>query len=325
MTENQAKKLKAEPIDKKEEEQRKQLEKKIEKQQSQFYKVIDAIKGKTKLGDLQNILFVNDSGMVSGESALLERCSDFLCFGAIEKCPKCLKGDLIFKNGGYQCNGNIDDWTPCMNFVEKPVRRPCKIPSDLKKKAKEGSFFAKYTPKVEDRAVRPRPPEVDIKIKKSETGEREYTVKRQKEALYGMHFVVIGKVEIDKKLLKKKIEKLHGKLVNTLQEKIAAVISTPDEVEKMSKKMREAKDLDIQVVPENFVDEVRKLTRDEAIEKIKTMAISSWGSDPISRIPLEEELKPKIKVSLLIKHNKLIHFKLYRNQFTSQKLKVQSS
>lgn len=223
MTESQAKKLKAEPVSKKEAEALSKLEKKVEKQGKQLYKVIDAIKKITTKTDLQNILFVNNSGMVVGENALLERCGDFLTFGALEKCPTCLKGDLIFGRGGYTCNGNIDDWTPCTHYEEKPARRECKIPKELKN-AKVETFFSKYKPKVEDRAVLPRPPEVQIKIKKGEGGEREWKVQRGKEPLYGMHLVVLGKTEIDKKLIKQQIEKMGGRLVTKLQDKIAAVI-----------------------------------------------------------------------------------------------------
>lgn len=299
LTESQAKKLKAEPASKKEAEERAKLEKKVEKQGKQLYKIHDAIKKITTKTDLQNILFVNNSGMVVGENALLERVADFLTFGALEKCPTCKNGDLIFGRGGYTCNGSIDEWTACSHYEDKPARRECKIPKELKKE--KDSFFSKYKSKVEDRAVLPRPPEVQIKIKKGEKGEREWKVQRSKEPLYGMHFVVLGKTEMDKKLMKTQIEKLGGRLVSKLQEKIAAVISTPIEIEKMTKRMEEVEELQIQVIPESYLDAVAKGTRDEAIEKIKTMAISTWGSDPISRIPLEEEMKMKTKVRKFIK------------------------
>lgn len=223
LTESQAKKLKAEPVSKKEAEERSKLEKKVDKQGKKLFKVIDAINKITTKTDLQNILFANKSGMVVGENALLERVGDFLTFGALEKCSVCTNGDLIFGRGGYTCNGNIDDWTPCTHYEEKPARRECKIPKELKK-AKEENFFTKYKSNVEDRAVLPRPPEVQIKIKKGEKGEREWKVQRSKEPLYGMHVVVQGKTEMDKTLIKQQIEKLGGRLVSKLQEKIAVVI-----------------------------------------------------------------------------------------------------
>lgn len=314
--ESMAKKLKSEPVDKKEAAEQSKLDKLIDKQTKQLFKVRDAIKSITKKSDLQNILFVNDSGMVSGTDALLDRCADFLTFGAIEKCQKCKQGDLIFGKGGYTCSGAIDEWTLCSNFVEKPARRECQIPRDLRDD-KKANFFTKYQPKVEDRAVRPRP--VELKVKKEEAGgEKSFKVKREKEPLYGLHLFPLGSLEGDKKLLKERIEKLGGRLVTKLQEKIAAVISTPEEVAKMSKKMKEVKELNIQVVPESFVESVEKGTRSEAIEKIKTLAICDWGSDPLTRIPAEEEMIPKIKVnSLFYKfHNFYSSHVSHRNQST---------
>lgn len=290
--EKMAKKLKSEPVDKKEAVEMSQLEKLIEKQAKVLFKIRDTIKGITKKGDLQNILFVNDSGMVSGQDGLLDRVADFLTFGAIEKCPKCGKGDLIFGKGGYYCNGQIDEWTLCENFIEKPKRRKCKIPRELKETQ---NFFTKYQPRVEDRAVRPRPVEIKKQVKEEIGTEKTFKVQREKEPLDGLHLYVVGNLEGDKTILKTRIEKLGGRLVKTLQEKIAAVISTEAEVKKMSKKMQEVKELNIQVVPENFIDVVKKLKRSEAIEKITEMAICDWGSDPLSRIPSEQEMAPKVR------------------------------
>lgn len=84
----------------------------------------------------------------------------------------------------------------------------------------------------------------------------------------------------------------------------------------MNSRMREVKSYDIQVVPEKFLKAVEKGTRNQSIEKIKSMAISEWGSDPLTRIPLEEE-QPKEKVSTLINQSQsnlfyLILFLLFK-------------
>jgi poly [ADP-ribose] polymerase len=205
LTEAQAKKLKAEPKDKKEEKQESELEKKIEKQTKQMFKVRDAIKKIANKVELQNILFANDAGMVEGTEGLLDRCADFLTFGAIEKCKKCRKGDMIFAKHGYKCDGMIDEWTPCDSFEEFPARVKCKLPSHLKLSDKD-TFFTKYKPKVENRAVRPN---VLAKVKKDkeEAAVREYKVKREKEPLYGFHVVILGHTETPKPELKMRIEK----------------------------------------------------------------------------------------------------------------------
>ncbi|KAG5673403.1 hypothetical protein PVAND_003458 [Polypedilum vanderplanki] len=292
ITEAQAKKLKTEPRDKDEVEAENALEKLITEQTKLLFKVRDEIQF-LKKSDLQNILFVNDSGMVSGSDALIERCSDFLTFGAIKKCKKCKNGDMIFAKYGYRCNGNIDEWTMCENFEEKPERVKCKIPKELKEskgnKKSEKNFFAKYKSLVKDRAVRPQ---IKKEIKKDEEdGKRIYKVEREREPLYGMHCVLISNNKGLKEELKTKITRLGGKVVTTLQEHIAFVISNNDEVEKMNKRMQEVKSLDIQVVDEKFIDAIEKLKRAEVIEKIKSMSICDWGSDPLTRIPAEEEKK----------------------------------
>jgi NAD-dependent DNA ligase len=290
ITAAQAKKLKTEPRDKNEVAAESALEELIAKQTKQMFKVRDTIEPLVNKADLQNILFANNSGMVIGNDCLLERCSDFLTFGAISKCKKC-KGDMIFAKHGYKCNGNIDEWTLCENFEEKPERVKCKIPRELKdrfKKAKTENFFTKFKPKVEDRAVRPQ---IKAEMKKDldEDGKRIFKVQREKEPLYGMHVVILGKTETPKDDLKARIVHLGGKLVTKLQEKIAVVISNKNEVEKMNTRMQEVQSLDIQVVPESFLDAIENGKRADAMEKIKSMSICDWGSDPLTRIPQEEE------------------------------------
>lgn len=49
-----------------------------------------------------------------------------------------------------------------------------------------------------------------------------------------------------------------------------------EEVEKMNKRMQEVKDCDVQVVPENFLEES---IAGGALENIRKLCISAWGSD----------------------------------------------
>jgi poly [ADP-ribose] polymerase 1 len=285
-----AKKLKGEPKDKEEVEKENQLENLIATQTKQLFKVRDTIENLITKADLQQILFANGSGMVEGSDGLLDRCADFLTFGAIKKCSKCNKGDLIFSKFGYKCNGNLDEWTACDNFQEKPTRVLCKIPSKLK--GKGNSFFSKYKSKIEDRAVRPNTLQ---NVKKDKSDEKRVAkVSREREPLYKMEVVVLN-IDKPKEDLKAKITKLGGKLTTKIHEGTAVVISTPNEVEKMGKRMEMVELHAIQVVPYSFLDAVKKCTYNEAIEKIKSMAICDWGKDPLTRIAAEE--KEKIRVN----------------------------
>lgn len=282
-----AKKLKAEPKDETDSVAEQNLEETIKKQSKIMFKIRDKIQAICSKADLQNILFANKSCIVEGVDNLLDRCADFLSFGAIAKCQKCLKGDMMFAKHGYKCNGMVDEWTECGNFVEKPLRMKCKIPSSMTK-GEVDEFFSKYKSKIEDRALRPALVDVSKKLNKS--GEaREPKVSRKREPLYNMHVVIIGETKKSRDELKQNIEKMGGKLVTKLQEHIAVVISNPEEIEKMNSRMSLVRDLDIQVVPETFLDAIASDSPSETMEKIKSMSLSKWGSEPLSRIPQEEQ------------------------------------
>lgn len=288
-----AKKLKAEPKDEIDSAVDKALEETIKKQSKQLFKIRDMLQALCSKGQLQNILFTNKSCMVEGVDKLLDRCADILTFGALAKCQKCTKGDMIFSKYGYTCNGMIDEWSGCLHFTEKPLRVKCKIPAELKKE--EDSFFTKYKSKVEDRAVRPATANT-VKLDKSIGEVREAKVSRQREPLYKMHIVAIGNLSIPKQELKKQIERMGGKLVTKLQDKIAFVLSTKDEIEKMNQRMQEVESLRIHVVGENFLEAVAKGSPTETVEKMKTMSICGWHcTDPLIRIPQEEVKEPKVR------------------------------
>lgn len=285
--ETQAKKLKAEPKDEVDLAAENALEETIKKQTKQLFKIRDFLHKLCTKTDLQNILFANNSTMVEGNDNLLDRCADFLTFGALVKCQKCKKGDFIFSKHGYRCKGMIDEWSECGNFEEKPLRRKCQIPSAMKSDG--DSFFSKYKSKVEDRAVRPGVPTA---VKKEEEA-REARVSRKREPLYNMHVVAIGNSSMPKEDMKRAIERMGGKLVTKIQEHTAVVISNAEEVEKMNKRMLEVQSCNIQVVPEDFLTAIKDGNPTETIEKIKSMNLCSWGSDPLARIPGEEIKGPK--------------------------------
>lgn len=72
---------------------------------------------------------------------------------------------------------------------------------------------------------------------------------------------------------------MGGKVVTSVHEKLAAIISTPNEIERMTLKMRNAKDYGIQVVPEDFLEAVKGNNNMEAISYITSKSICDWGTD----------------------------------------------
>lgn len=127
-----------------------ELELKIAKQSAELSRVAAALKKVCSVEDLQYLLIINDSDTVDDFDQLLDRCADFLTFGALYKCQKCFKGCMMFNKNGYTCNAMVDDWVKCGNFTTKPMRLKCVIPEEFHDK----NFFATCDPRVADRAVR---------------------------------------------------------------------------------------------------------------------------------------------------------------------------
>ena len=52
-----------------------------------------------------------------------------MTFGALELCPECQNGQLVYRSGiGYQCTGNISEWTKCQYKSNDPQRKPFVVP-----------------------------------------------------------------------------------------------------------------------------------------------------------------------------------------------------
>lgn len=109
---------------------------------------------------------------------------------------------------------------------------------------------------------------------------------REKPPLYNMEFVIIGKTEKSKDDIKQIIQKMGGKLGTKIHDKIAAIISNESEVKRMGGRMQEAKELGIQIVPEDFLDDAKK---GGAVSYIISKSLVDWGTDvsPIFIITIE--------------------------------------
>ncbi|XP_055614181.1 poly [ADP-ribose] polymerase [Uranotaenia lowii] len=282
------KKLKSEPTDETDNAQAKIDEELYAQQQKAFFKIRDKIKDEEmKKKDLESILKRNKQAIPEGFDAILERVCDILTFGALQSCPKC-KGQYVLQKSAYMCEGNLTEWVKCLNTDPKPPRVPTKVPTEIKDAF---PFLKKYKSVVSDRVIKYIPPSLSTTMKKVKKEEQlEPKIKREKPPLYQLQFVILGKTATPKEELKKKIEKLGGKVTTKITNTIAAIISTPEEVERLSSRMQEAKDMQIQVVPEDFIEDAKG---GGALTYITSKAICDWGSDPMSRIPQDEEKSKK--------------------------------
>lgn len=76
--------------------------------------------------------------------------------------------------------------------------------------------------------------------------------------------------------IKKSIQRMGGRLGTKIHDKVAAIISTEAKVKKMDNRMQKAKELGIQVVPEEFL---KNFCREDAIGSIIGMSLCEWGND----------------------------------------------
>ncbi|XP_058823403.1 poly [ADP-ribose] polymerase [Topomyia yanbarensis] len=290
-----AKKLKAEPKDEADSAQEAIDEKLYSAQLKAFYKIRDKLKDlDVKKNDLISILQRNKQSIPEGFDACMERVCDILTFGALQPCPKC-NGQYVLQKSAYTCEGNLTEWVKCLNTDKKPPRVATKVPSEIKKAF---PFLEKYKSVVSDRVIKYVPPSLNTTMKKVKKEEAlEPRVKREKPPLYNLQFVILGKTVTPKDELKDKIQKLGGKVSTKITNTIAAIISTPQEVTRMGSRMQEAKDMQIQVVPEDFLEDSKA---GGALSYITSKSICDWGSDPHSRIPQDEE-KSKSKKSIYTK------------------------
>lgn len=266
------KKMKPEPKDEVDKASEDADEKLYKKQNETFHKYKEEIKNNLRQNDIIEILTKNNQHIPEGVSEKIEMLADIMTFGALEKCSKCPDGRFIYGKQGYICTGNLTEWTKCENLVREPLRSAVKFPSALKKNCE---FLKKFKGVLQHRVIKFAPITnlVNRYVKKEEgEGPR---VQREKPPLYNLEFF-IDKTKGEKKDVEKLICKLGGKVAKKLHDKVAAVISTEEEVEKMSRRMETAEDFGIQVVSEDYLTSV---TSGGAIDAISTKAICDWGTD----------------------------------------------
>jgi len=258
----------------------------MKKQNKKIFYYRDNLERSLKKAELQDMLSYNKQEIPSGPDRMLDRLADIMTFGALEPCPECKEGQLVYRSGvGYQCMGNISEWTKCQYKTLKPARREFKVPKELKECH---SFLKMYGGKVRERLI----PNIVSSVQpqangaasangvKSELKAEPGVVKR---TLKGVTFILDGKV--DKETLKQLIEKHGGKVGSRMSGKVAAVISTPDQLSKGSKVIDKAEESKIHVVSEDVLD---GFPEESITTLIKRKQISDWGSDLSSRVPREE-------------------------------------
>ncbi|XP_057662049.1 poly [ADP-ribose] polymerase [Diorhabda carinulata] len=278
------KKMKTEDdVDKKDNEYREQ-----NKLMYKYRDSLDELGSKTKTVLIQ-LLEYNNQKPLTGKDRMLDQVADAMTFGALEPCDSC-KGQFEYTNSGYICTGDLTEWTKCNKTVKEPKRKSFKVQKELKE---EYPFLKKYKYIPRIRIIKIKTPTNGVKKEKVEENV-EPRVKRETPPLYEMKFVILGKPPKGKDEIKKLITSLGGKVVTKIDKTVLAVISTSEEVEKMSSRMSEVESEQIHVVSDDFLDEAKSNTG-KIPDLIIKKSICNWGSDPTVRLPEEPSTSRKSK------------------------------
>ncbi|XP_067616114.1 poly [ADP-ribose] polymerase isoform X1 [Eurosta solidaginis] len=267
----------------------------LKKQSAALFKIRDQIRYEIHRKDINILLEYNNQEPVSGDSEkLLNQLADMLVFGALSACPQCKGNQRLFTKSGYLCNGQLTEWAKCSYLEKEPERTSCKIPNDMKEKY---NFLSKIKNGTEHRIIEFHPPSMSVVSKnvtvKLEEKLREPKVNREKPALYNLKFAYIGP-KCNEKDIKMQVNKLGGEVSSYITEQTAAVFSTFDEVERMGKRMKKAKELGIHVVPMDYIEFVKKMPLN-AINYINSTSLCNWGTNLDSRIIQDDVSKNKSK------------------------------
>lgn len=123
----------------------------MKKQNKKMFYYRDQLQRQLKKNELQDLLESNGQEVCSGVDSMLDRLSDVLTFGALEPCPECKSGQLVYRSGvGYQCTGNISEWTKCQFRTLEPKRKPFVVPKSYKQ---EFDFLKLHTYKPQTRIM----------------------------------------------------------------------------------------------------------------------------------------------------------------------------
>ncbi|XP_077408692.1 poly [ADP-ribose] polymerase 1 isoform X2 [Vanacampus margaritifer] len=264
---------------KEDEEEKKKLEEQLKVQSQLIWGIKDKLRKHCSVNDMKELLIANGQEVPSGESNVVDSLADGMAFGALEPCGDC-EGHLLFKGDAYYCTGNISAWTKCVYKTSKPARKDWITPKEFH----ELAFLKKFTFKRQDRvypeeAPAPSQPAVKAEPRAGASGAPAQTLPEggtPDKPLSGIKVLTVGKLAKNKDDIKAAVEELGGKISGAAS-KASICISTKKEVEKMGKKMEEAKEAGLRVLSEDFLAEVKSSGK-TLQELLSLHAISPWGA-----------------------------------------------
>jgi len=258
----------------------------IKKQMKKIFYYRDLLERNLKKNELQDLLEANSQEVPTGVEPMLDRLSDIMTFGALEPCQECKGGQLVFRSGvGYQCTGDMSEWTKCQYKTVLPKRKAFKVPGAFKETY---NFLNIYNCKIGARIIPNNPSTVKAAQANQTNGTSSSKVNFP---LKGATFVLDDSIKGDKReKMKEKIKAFGGVLDKRVSSReTVAVIAMKDAMEKApSKYIEAAEKKKIQVVSPDVLTNVGV---EGLLSNVKSHTISSWGSDPKDRIKGKEEEK----------------------------------
>uniref|UniRef100_A0AAQ4RBD5 Poly [ADP-ribose] polymerase n=1 Tax=Gasterosteus aculeatus aculeatus TaxID=481459 RepID=A0AAQ4RBD5_GASAC len=265
---------------KEEEDERKKLDEQLKNQSQLIWGLKDKLKKFCSTNDMKELLIANGQEVPSGESNVVDSLADAMAFGALEACKEC-NGQLVFKGDAYYCSGDISAWTKCVFKTPTPARRDWVTPKEFH----EVPFLKKFKFKRQDRVYPKEAPTQSLPKVKAEPLASASSAPTEclpegapaDKPLTGMKLLTVGKLTKNKEDLKVLVEEMGGKITATAN-KASLCLSTKKEVEKMTKKMEEAKDAGVRVVSEDFLADIK--SSGKALQELVSLhAISPWGAE----------------------------------------------
>ncbi|XP_055949257.1 poly [ADP-ribose] polymerase 1-like isoform X2 [Argiope bruennichi] len=190
---------------------------------------------------------------------LLDHLADCLAFGALEICPDCKTESLSFMKNKYICSGYLNEWTKCQFETEFPERKEFEIPHYLQ------HLLIDYKSVVKKRLLATTGDNLPIKHL----------------SLDKVKIVLLGNLASPESEVRKPLQELGAKVQKTLSDKVNLCVISPRELESNISKISKAQALNINVVSEDFIKDLKEGS--SFVQAVQKNLLSSGNDRPAKK------------------------------------------
>ncbi|XP_022647178.1 poly [ADP-ribose] polymerase-like isoform X2 [Varroa destructor] len=242
----------------------------LKKQSDKLFSIQKKLETEMTKRQIQEIFEYNAMQIPQGISRLVEVLADAILFGVCDPCPECGNKAFRFKNNKYRCGGDFSEFTSCTYTTDSPKRSAINVPKEFKEEFKflKGNVGKRIIPAG---AAKP--------TVKSEPTIREKNLPKPLTRLA----IVIEDTVQDKEVVRAKVLSFGGKVEKAVTSRVFCVISTQENVNKMTPKIKSAQIDNVPVVSEDFLEKCRK-----GKVEINAHKLADWGDDAVVAQRLEQ-------------------------------------